>query len=1024
MKTKLPKILGVALTLMLVISLFAFAVPVAAAPGDMQWAAQAVPTTGDGFGNVVLNGATLADFAVAGDGTTIYAVNNAVNMNAAAAPFALYKSVDGGQSFSGIPLNGVTGTLAAPLGNVAVAPDNPDAVAISTRDATAGGGINDTVFVSNNGGVSWSALPLPTPVATQANVGIQDLAVGPVRAGTLLSREYLIAVADDAAGVAEANLEIIGGTAAWTRCGPAAGLAATYDFMACAFSPNFVADRVVTAVGATVAVGIGSTYVLVNSASNAFVHAVVALDAAVEDFAAVANGILAADIALPVDFDPTVAAGQRGYACTASATAANDGVYRIDATVPRELGLVGTTIKSVAYSGTIDAGTLLVGQYATTTVKYTANPTTAAPTWITSKKSPFGPAAAPGSTVRIAPDFATSQAVFAITSGVEGGFSLSADAGVAFSQEALINQGAANIGAIDDIVLSSDGTTLFMTTDDGADLSLWKTATPVNPFSWSRVYVVTAAGPGIVRLSPDYLTDATLTFADTAAGGALAGVNNVFVSFNGGDTYSIRSSPVGATAIGDIALENSTTLYVAQGANIYKSTLSGWTYGAAVAGNAGAIVALDVPLADNVLVGGTNACSYSTNGGAVYTKIAVGLAAATYQICADDDYASNNTIYAGGNNVANNNIYRFVIGTDAAWAGLANAPAAAGNIVGIARINGALYGMGGVAAAGCNRTLNSHDPAGMVAWTYMTVGAPAATSFTIASDNTPYAAVGITLFAYNDYLATLKPEWNMGSDSIEVGIDPVTGRAYGVDLVWNAMGSGTGLVNNYDFLYYDKAQGVTAAAFDLNNAMGFPTAPKFNTQINGAWNLRANTEYVVWVRAGNEVSADNIVSPFSAGFTIKVQSGTQVVQPHAGPILLGPQGGATDVSLTPGFSWAPISGATEYEFTLATDSALANAIEGTPVTLTQPSWQVPAGTLEYSTTYFWGVKAIAPTSSPLSIGTFATMAEPVEPLPPVVIEPTPPPAQIAPAYIWGIIGIGAILVIVVIALIIRTRRTM
>jgi len=52
------------------------------------------------------------------------------------------------------------------------------------------------------------------------------------------------------------------------------------------------------------------------------------------------------------------------------------------------------------------------------------------------------------------------------------------------------------------------------------------------------------------------------------------------------------------------------------------------------------------------------------------------------------------------------------------------------------------------------------------------------------------------------------------------------------------------------------------------------------------------------------------------------------------------------------------------------------------------------------------------------------MAEPVEPTPPVVIEPTPPPAQIAPAYIWGIIGIGAILVIVVIALIVRTRRTM
>jgi len=57
------------------------------------------------------------------------------------------------------------------------------------------------------------------------------------------------------------------------------------------------------------------------------------------------------------------------------------------------------------------------------------------------------------------------------------------------------------------------------------------------------------------------------------------------------------------------------------------------------------------------------------------------------------------------------------------------------------------------------------------------------------------------------------------------------------------------------------------------------------------------------------------------------------------------------------------------------------------------------------------------------------MAEPVTPPPPVIVEPTPapvlsiPPAeQITPTWIYAVIGIGAALVVVVIVLIVRTRR--
>ena len=62
-------------------------------------------------------------------------------------------------------------------------------------------------------------------------------------------------------------------------------------------------------------------------------------------------------------------------------------------------------------------------------------------------------------------------------------------------------------------------------------------------------------------------------------------------------------------------------------------------------------------------------------------------------------------------------------------------------------------------------------------------------------------------------------------------------------------------------------------------------------------------------------------------------------------------------------------------------------------------------------------------------GVFNTMAEPEEAPPPVVVEPTPAPVieipptqQITPTWIYAIIGIGAALAVVVIVLIVRTRR--
>ena len=65
-----------------------------------------------------------------------------------------------------------------------------------------------------------------------------------------------------------------------------------------------------------------------------------------------------------------------------------------------------------------------------------------------------------------------------------------------------------------------------------------------------------------------------------------------------------------------------------------------------------------------------------------------------------------------------------------------------------------------------------------------------------------------------------------------------------------------------------------------------------------------------------------------------------------------------------------------------------------------------------------------------SIGVFNTMAEPAEPTPPVVVEEQPapviniPPAEhITPIWIYAVIGVGAALTVLVIVLIVRSRRS-
>lgn len=180
----------------------------------------------------------------------------------------------------------------------------------------------------------------------------------------------------------------------------------------------------------------------------------------------------------------------------------------------------------------------------------------------------------------------------------------------------------------------------------------------------------------------------------------------------------------------------------------------------------------------------------------------------------------------------------------------------------------------------------------------------------------------------------------------------------------------------------------------------------------------------------------------------------------AAPTISAPLTGEKDVSLRPTFAWTPVPGAAAYYFELADNPNFVvplMKLDGDMGRLIVTAYQHMID-LEYSTSYYWRVKAVSGTvlgkdlvASTWTSGVFITEAEPVVEVPPAPVwtcpldgltfdtrealeahvaiahppvEPIVIPAEkvITPGWIYAIIGVGAVLVIAVIVLIVGTRR--
>jgi hypothetical protein len=267
------------------------------------------------------------------------------------------------------------------------------------------------------------------------------------------------------------------------------------------------------------------------------------------------------------------------------------------------------------------------------------------------------------------------------------------------------------------------------------------------------------------------------------------------------------------------------------------------------------------------------------------------------------------------------------------------------------------------------------------------------------------------IVGFKDIMSAAPTQVGPDDGAAEQGISLSTvDLTYTIILMWSAVPG----AQTYEWAIYNDAE-LTSLAF------GGPTMTTQGNQMRVDGLIPGRTYY--WrVRV-----ASPLLSPWSSARTFTMAEVPEAEVPFE---VLSPASGAMDVPIQPAFVWAEVPGATSYEIVVSEDKTFA--IIDWSHTSDQAFYQGDE-MLAYSTTYYWRVRAAG---GEWTYGVFTTEAEPEEPAKPpepiekVIVEKGPPevveveiPTPTIPEYLlWTIVGVGAVLFIVLIVLIFRTRR--
>jgi len=1036
MKSKLTRIMGVALALVLVFGLGAAFIPVntpggpdTAQAGDLSWGGIGLPS---GTGSVLVGqDENLGPVAISpnfANDNTVWAVVN--DLYSPATP-VVYKSTNGGHTWTA-----TTSTLGA-AGDVGIALEVSDNYATDNTvfvvtQRPGGGAGTGIVYRSVNGGSSFGQLGVVTLGVDEV---ITSFDVSPDYNGTGV---LAVGIADIASGVVPATANTcvqvwgVNSVLSWTVYGDVAAV----DISAIEFSPNYAMDSTILCVSSAAGAQpqlrsiVGGTWDTI-AATNVGATAVTDVDL---QKTGVATDLIAADIALPSDYNGQVATTRRAYVSIvgeagAAATAGN--VYRItNVTAGTAIATSAAILLSnIKYSGDFAGGTLIGGLWAAAggtkcDVYRTTNPTSSVVNWYAVSGAANKPDGTTEATmtdnttawVAMSANFANDSTVVCGTQGDDSAFNVSTNGAASFNAYGLIDNSAAGgagtegaLGTITDIDLSpnfaSDGVVFMVSENDNAvinDSNVWVR----NGSYWERCFTANfaTAGTGVVECSAEYASDSAVWAAETGNG-----AQDIWYSSNGGQSWSARNCGV-LTGIQTVGAPDASTVYVGDSAsgNVAKSVNSGWTWPTSLRKASGAatrVASLKVQDSTVLVGGGAGTVRRSDDGGATWGKISTTL---TGNVYVDFD---GTTVYAV--ETGSGNVYRSV---DAGgWKEIGAATTATANpgndaIEMILADDGTLYYLE-IGGADVQRSINptAAVPTPDVTWQGMTL-APAVAG----------AAMDVVTGASNIVcVLTTTPAIRIYTDTLSAGtagpslVAPADGstltRAQTTRFTIEAMPG----VTTYGHQWSTDSTFASATTDTVIAAPAVQTAGLAITE--GAtvyWRVRATAPFN---------------SPWSEVWTVETQITTAV----QAPIPAYPAGDdVMDIALKPVFNWGAFKYASGYEFQLANDSGMTDLLVDLSgdSALGNTTSYVITDELSYSSTYYWRVRAIKGTATAYSdwsaIVGFTTMAEPVEPVEPapIVIPPTPVEPTATPGYIWAIIAIGAILAIVVIVLIVRTRR--
>ncbi len=971
--------------------------------------------------NDVRSPCELNAIAVASDGKTIYAIDIP---NAAPPPVAapgVWKSSDGGISWSSNPnqcLMEATPSPTLPAMDIAVAPDDPDLLAVVCLNGA--GTLRHEVYLSDDGGSSW-VYTGAIPWVYGGNEQIGDIVISPgYNLDDKLTHDIVVGSRHPADGNGEGEVYILNcpSLGGWKAQGFASG-----DVIAVECSPNYTSDFSLVVMAATTQ----RTYICLGHRDIAASTCTWNTDTGwpveicpcneVSGNASGEDRIITGDIALPSNFIGTAKNERIIFASYDSNGTAQgisqvlDDVYRLNNTIVNRLRLPGygsgARISTIAYAGDTETGKLLAGEVAAELTQAAArvwtchDPLSLCPTWKLSAKPPTGGGndgyanaqlawlpdgsiafCATGSGNRDTPGKWANPADAAWNgqSLDESAISITGDSGKSWNQVGLIDT---RIDRLRGMAAAEDESTLYLATvnDAGFD-SVWRSQSPILGNVWQRVMCVTGQSP-VLRLAPDASDGATVFWGNQ-------GTDQAHHSTDHGQTWHDCLPNV---TIQDMAASDSQTLYVLQANGRVRrgSYTTGWRWAKNV--DSGLTAAHTIAVHnDNVLVGAANGerspIAYSADGNRTWEKVTTETPSVGNRHVAFDTYFDDNQIIyvaddAGG-------IYRWAIGQSNSWDDLA---APNHSFYGIAVGNrGAVYGAYWSNESGADRTLypRSGIPKGGVWWDSLTTGLAAGVQFSIepssieisdttlwaidARDYAPQDDEGC-LWAFTDTLAKAGPTLIQPQEGMALGCDPVSGRNQEVDLRWEQLSLG----DEYEIqIAKDKAFSLRITeAEPANNPFYEParvTSPAYRI-VSGIL-PEANHTYHWRVRVRQAATGQTIRSRWSENHSFKIKAGLPVVSPYLGVQALKPGYCQLNVPVSsPAFSWTAFKGTTEYEFVLAEDSALWNILAEETVPTTAYKYD---GELDYQTSYFWQVTATKPVpSEPSPVFSFTTEASPV-----------------------------------------------